>query len=414
VVTTGTQLFGLSVTATPASYVGYTHNPAHPLAVPSGVVGENGLALHLYYVANSYTLSYNANNATAGLAPAPQVGDYQSTVNVAGQGNLLRAGYSFLGWSEDTSAIVQSYGEDDSITLSRDYTLYAVWSLDPVDDPIDDPVDDPTDDPIDDPVVTPPVNNPTYSVTYASGTTDLTVIGLPAAASRFTSGASVTVGAAPTRSGYTFSGWASSQGGTLQPGATFVMPAANVTFTATWEVLTVTVAPEPGQTANQTPSSPNSPATSERSLPPAAVESFSPVEQEMLVAQTGNPVLDIFNGNVPLGNFVAQGVWSLLSLLLVVLALLSALFVVAPGFISKRLREQRRGILGLVSAALAVIALLLWLLLDTLANPMAWINSNTLYVVIVFALYVVVAIAYLALRKSRRDESDSDADGGEQ
>lgn len=71
----------------------------------------------------------------------------------------------------------------------------------------------------------------TYTVGYTS---EGTVSGMPQNQTGILSGASVTVGSAPTREGYVFKGW-SGNGGTYNPGETFTMPAANVVFSAIWE-----------------------------------------------------------------------------------------------------------------------------------------------------------------------------------
>ena len=77
------------------------------------------------------TLSYNADGGTG--APSSQ----SATVYNATTSNTFtipstaptRAGYLFLGWSTSASATSASYTAGDSITLSANGTLYAVWRL---------------------------------------------------------------------------------------------------------------------------------------------------------------------------------------------------------------------------------------------------------------------------------------------
>jgi len=73
-----------------------------------------------------------------------------------------------------------------------------------------------------------------YALTYnANG-------GSPTPASQsLDAGASFTVGAAPTRSGFVFSGWSGSDGNTYTPGTSATMPAGALTLTAVWSGGTV-------------------------------------------------------------------------------------------------------------------------------------------------------------------------------
>ncbi len=70
----------------------------------------------------TYTLSYNANGGNG--APASQSG---ATNYIVSNTQPTRSGYTFLGWSKSSSAIAASYKAGDSITLTANTTLYAVW-----------------------------------------------------------------------------------------------------------------------------------------------------------------------------------------------------------------------------------------------------------------------------------------------
>lgn len=103
---------------------------------------------------DTYKITYNGNGHTSGDAPVDTTEyDANASVSVLGQNTLKKTGYTFLGWSEDAKATAADYKEKDTLTITSDVTLYAVWKLDgdptnPV-DPVD-PVDpiDPT-DPVD-------------------------------------------------------------------------------------------------------------------------------------------------------------------------------------------------------------------------------------------------------------------------
>ncbi len=73
--------------------------------------------------ASSYTLSYNANGGSS--APSDQTGATSYTISSTVP---TRFGYNFIGWSKSSSATSATYESGDTITLTSDTTLYAVWS----------------------------------------------------------------------------------------------------------------------------------------------------------------------------------------------------------------------------------------------------------------------------------------------
>ncbi len=75
--------------------------------------------------ATTYTLSYNANGGIG--APSAQTGNTTYTISYT---EPSRSGYEFLGWSTSSSASYASYEGGDSIKLSGNTTLYAVWEID--------------------------------------------------------------------------------------------------------------------------------------------------------------------------------------------------------------------------------------------------------------------------------------------
>ena len=82
-------------------------------------------------VSTTYTLSYDANNGTG--APSAQTGttiasSYSFTVSNTAP---TRSGYNFLGWADSSDATVAQYTGGSSITLYRaspTKTIYAVWA----------------------------------------------------------------------------------------------------------------------------------------------------------------------------------------------------------------------------------------------------------------------------------------------
>ena len=116
-----------------------------------------------------------------------------------------RTGYDFLGWSLDNKATTASYQPGSSITLTNTSVLYAVWKL------------------------------KTYQISYnANGGT-----GAPSAQTK-TYGVNLKLSTVePTRSGYKFLGWSTSNTAeepTYLSGGTFTTN-ANTTLYAVWEQL---------------------------------------------------------------------------------------------------------------------------------------------------------------------------------
>ena len=154
---------------------------------------------------NSYTISYNANGGTG--APSSQTKYYGTTLTLSST-KPYRTGYTFQGWAlyaSSTSPLYQP-GDDYNYNISR--TLYAVWEKD-----------------------APPAPT-TYTVSYnANGGS-----GAPASQTKTKNVTLTLSGTKPTRSGYTFLGWATSSSATsasYQPGGSYTAN-ASVTLYAVW------------------------------------------------------------------------------------------------------------------------------------------------------------------------------------
>ena len=80
--------------------------------------------LYAVWEENSYTLTYNANGGSN--PPSVQSGNTKYSISSA---EPNRSGFTFLGWSESRSATSPSYNFGDTITISSDTTLYAVWEV---------------------------------------------------------------------------------------------------------------------------------------------------------------------------------------------------------------------------------------------------------------------------------------------
>ena len=86
----------------------------------------NSLTLYAVWQYNpptSYTLYYNANGGSG--APSSQSGSTTYTISSI---RPTRSGYTFLGWSKSSSSYATAnYSAGDTITLTSNTTLYAVW-----------------------------------------------------------------------------------------------------------------------------------------------------------------------------------------------------------------------------------------------------------------------------------------------
>lgn len=157
-------------------------------------------------------LSYNANNGSG--APSAQ----SATVTTSGTPSYTftisstrptRTGYNFLGWSTSSTATSASYQPSGSITISANTTLYAVWQ------------------------------QITYTVSYNKGSSGT---GTNTTATKYYGTALTLKGAIFTRTGYTQTGWSTSDGGSMAYGlsASYTANAA-VTLYPYWTINTYAV-----------------------------------------------------------------------------------------------------------------------------------------------------------------------------
>ncbi len=163
---------------------------------------------------STYTVTYDGNGNTGGSVPT-DTNNYQQgqTVTVLGNtGNLVKTGYSFIGWNSLPNGSGTTYTQAQTFTMgSANVTLYAKWT-----------------------------SNPTYSVTYKGN--DYTGGSVPIDTTHYEQGQSVTVlgnSGYLERTGYSFSGWntqADGSGTTYTQAQTFTMGSANVTLYAKWTV----------------------------------------------------------------------------------------------------------------------------------------------------------------------------------
>jgi uncharacterized repeat protein (TIGR02543 family) len=322
-----------------------------------------------------YTVSYAAGGSSVTGLPH-EVTRYINDSYTVSSAAPSREGYTFEGWV-GTSGISGSYEGGDVFSMpASNVVLTASWKVVP-EPPIIDP-----------PVVTPTV----FSVSYDGGGSSVT--GLPAGAS-LEEGESYRIPQnSPVREGYDFLGWTATSGlrGSYKGGSTFVMPAADVVLTASWDSETSIVT-----------------KTDEKKAPVGKIdepkEPESAVGKEALVQASRAAGIPILPGGVPLYAPKDFGAWALLDLVLAALGVvLLAITLFNHGQRRKqegRLEElgyqvgedraNRRLPLLLASAVMAIVGVIVFVLTQDMSLPMVLVDKWTIVMAIIFALEFLFA-----------------------
>jgi len=162
---------------------------------------QDGGVYYAVWVPSPHTLSYNANGGSGSLLSVTLLED--DTTLVDDSTALSRSGFTFTSWNSAANGSGTSYAPGAVFTMgSADVTLYAQWSAN------------------------------LFVLTYdANG-------GSPDDSTTVSAGSQVTVSSsAPTKSGYWFNGWSTTDDstGSLYPaGSMFIMPAEDDTLYAVW------------------------------------------------------------------------------------------------------------------------------------------------------------------------------------
>lgn len=152
----------------------------------------------------TYTVSYNGNGSNVSSVPGNQTKDQYVPLTLSDI-RPTRPGYTFQGWATSASATSAVYQPGGTYTANSAVTLYAVWKLN------------------------------TYTVTYNKNTSD-TVYNMPSNQTKV-HGTALTLGSnIPTRTGFTFQGWATSPNAasvSYQPGDSYSTD-SELTLFAVW------------------------------------------------------------------------------------------------------------------------------------------------------------------------------------
>lgn len=244
-------------------------------------------------------------------------------------------------------------------------------------------------------------------------------------------GGSATPPADPTRSGYNFTHWDGNYVNVIQDEIVYARytPIPTPIETPPEETTEPTPEPTPAPEESSTPSPSQTPAPEETPAPSETPsEEIVPVIENDTSNQTGNPLLDLATGNVPLGGMNQRGAWSLLSLLLSAVALITAIYLIISGFKARNKRstqeeaemeattqdedeeEQRKNrysVLRVLAIIIGILTPVVFLLLDDLTTPMVWINRWTPVVLAVFLIHAVTNVLQY-LRNRKADELDEE------
>ena len=129
-----TKTYGqpLTLSSTKPTRTGYTFlawSTSSSATSPIYYAGDSytantGATLYAVWKADTYTVSYNANGGTG--APSSQTKTYGQPLTLSST-KPTRAGYTFLGWSTNSSATIATYQPGTSYNNNENVTLYAVW-----------------------------------------------------------------------------------------------------------------------------------------------------------------------------------------------------------------------------------------------------------------------------------------------
>ena len=211
----GTVTLAAGVTKASYAFVGWEENGVTYAAGATYRIGSADVTMVAKWIP-IYTVSYNLNGTGAtGTVPIDVLKSDGDTLTVTS--NVpTRSGYTFGGWV-DQSGGAHASGSTYTINSSN-YLLYGVWTAN------------------------------SYMVTYALAGGNSA---LPTESAK-TYKASFNLAAAPTKTGYTFTGWSDSS--TVYSAlSSYLMPASDVTLTAQWSVNAYTITYDLAQGTSSVP-----------------------------------------------------------------------------------------------------------------------------------------------------------------
>jgi len=173
------------------------------------------------------------------------------------------------------------------------------------------------------------------------------------------------------------------------------------TYAPVGQTGTATPAPQNpggGQTAVVPPVDQQGTSIGNPATPLSSGAGLSPGDVTKIGAQSGNFLTDLFSGNIPLGSFSVTGNWSVLSLVLSLVAIVTAVISLVSTFMN----GLGRRLFGGLAIVFGVLTPVLWAIIDNFGNPATILNNHTPVTLVL----MIVSVICLALRGSRsRDRS---------
>ncbi|MDR0876123.1 MAG: InlB B-repeat-containing protein, partial [Clostridiales Family XIII bacterium] len=306
------------------------------------------------FVLDDHTLAYNGNGHTDGVAPTATKQTHGTSVTIKDKETLIKANHTFTGWNTAADGSGNYYASGDTVSVTNNMTLFAQWTYNgggttppPTNPPANPPANPPVNPPAD-PPATPP-DTPTPPPVAVSDPT------IPQSPGQET--------------------------GTTTNGDADIVSRTGSSTTITGY----------------------------------KVEDMVRFEE-----QTGNIFNDLADNLVPGGSFIGQGAWSLINLLLSLIAVIIAAVTIV-GAISRRrfangvptydgnVRNAQTNLLRSLVIITGILTAVIWLCVDNLTTPVAWINKYTLVVGIVFIVHLIFFFIYRTRRvKDNIDNYEED------
>lgn len=90
------------------------------------------IIFYALWTIDNYTVTYNGNGNTEGSIPGSQSSTHEVSIVLGDQGDLEKTGFYYGGWNTQSGGGGSYYSAGETVSLSRNMTLYAYWNAKPV------------------------------------------------------------------------------------------------------------------------------------------------------------------------------------------------------------------------------------------------------------------------------------------
>ena len=195
---------GSSLTRSGYTFSGWSDGAASYATDATYTIGTSNIVLNAQWTPATYTITYSANGGTGSASRSSDSFVFGSpAISLPGAGTLAKAGYTFGGWQENTTALSGAYSPTGNVTLN------AMW------------------------------NPATYTITYNANGATGSPTGATTSFTTGTTGATLPNATGMTRDGFTFSGWSTTPTGSVLAG--LYSPTESAVLYALWVLNTHTV-----------------------------------------------------------------------------------------------------------------------------------------------------------------------------